>query len=74
MSGPLLSNASAAPTHEVGAADERGRRSTMSIPAERAITVYVDQRELVTLTARQLATVAAPALLGPLLYGAGLAQ
>ncbi|MDY0962231.1 formate dehydrogenase accessory sulfurtransferase FdhD [Massilia sp. CFBP9026] len=29
--------------------DERGRRSTIAIPAERPLTIYVDRRELVTL-------------------------
>jgi FdhD protein len=33
----------------VSALDERGRQSTISIPAERPLTVYVDKRELVTL-------------------------
>jgi FdhD protein len=46
---PLLSNAHAALTHPVLAIDERGRRSEISIPAERPLTVYVDKRELVTL-------------------------
>jgi len=46
---PLLSRASAGLTHEVAAFDERGRRSTLHIPAERPLTVYVDKRELVTL-------------------------
>jgi FdhD protein len=46
---PLLSNAHAGLTHEVMAVDERGRRSAISIPAERPLTVYVDKRELVTL-------------------------
>jgi FdhD protein len=46
---PLLSDACAGLTHEVEAVDERGRRSTISIPAERPLTVYVDKRELVTL-------------------------
>jgi FdhD protein len=46
---PLLSNARATLTHEVLAIDERGRHSTISIPAERPLTVYVDKRELVTL-------------------------
>lgn len=46
---PLLSEASASLTHEVEALDERGRRSRIAIPAERALTVYVDKRELVTL-------------------------
>jgi FdhD protein len=46
---PLLSDAHAALTHEVEVVDERGRRSTISIPAERPLTIYVDKRELVTL-------------------------
>jgi FdhD protein len=46
---PLLSQASAALTCEVEALDERGRSSTIHIPAERPLTVYVDKRELVTL-------------------------
>ena len=46
---PLLSTASASLTHEVDVVDERGRHSTISIPAERPLTVYVDKRELVTL-------------------------
>ncbi|MFB9244328.1 formate dehydrogenase accessory sulfurtransferase FdhD [Massilia antarctica] len=49
MSLPQLSDARAALTHEVEVLDERGRRSTISIPAERPLTVYVDKRELVTL-------------------------
>jgi FdhD protein len=46
---PLLSEASASLTHEVSVMDERGRASSISIPAERPLTVYVDKRELVTL-------------------------
>ncbi|SHG40104.1 formate dehydrogenase accessory sulfurtransferase FdhD [Massilia sp. CF038] len=46
---PVLSSASAALTHDVEVVDERGRRSTVAIPAERPLTVYVDKRELVTL-------------------------
>src|SRR6478752_4800871 len=46
---PQLSHAQASLTHEVLALDERGRISTISIPAERPLTVYVDKRELVTL-------------------------
>ena len=46
---PVLSAAAAALTHPVEVVDERGRRSTISIPAERPLTVYVDKRELVTL-------------------------
>lgn len=46
---PQLSQARAHLTHEVMALDERGRRSEISIPAERPLTVYVDKRELVTL-------------------------
>ncbi len=46
---PELSQASARLTHEVSALDERGRASTIAIPAERPLTVYVDKREIVTL-------------------------
>jgi FdhD protein len=46
---PQLSQASAALTYEVTALDERGRGSSIHIPAERPLTVYVDKRELVTL-------------------------
>jgi FdhD protein len=46
---PQLSDARAHLTHEVSVLDERGRASTISIPAERPLTVYVDKRELVTL-------------------------
>ena len=46
---PLLSSASAALTQQVEVLDERGRRSTIAIPAERPLVVYVDKRELVTL-------------------------
>ncbi len=46
---PQLSDAAAPLTHPVEVLDERGRRSTIAIPAERPLTVYVDKRELVTL-------------------------
>jgi FdhD protein len=46
---PALSNASVDLTHDVDVLDERGRSSTVAIPAERPLTVYVDKRELVTL-------------------------
>jgi FdhD protein len=46
---PVLSAARAVLTHDVLAMDERGRRATIAIPAERPLTVYVDKRELVTL-------------------------
>lgn len=46
---PQLSDSRAHLTHEVSVLDERGRASTISIPAERPLTVYVDKRELVTL-------------------------
>ena len=46
---PLLSSATVSLTREVEAMDERGRLSTIFIPAERPLTVYVDKRELVTL-------------------------
>ncbi|MDB5763181.1 MAG: fdhD1, partial [Herminiimonas sp.] len=46
---PALSNATVHLTHDVEVIDERGRLSTIAIPAERPLTVYVDKRELVTL-------------------------
>jgi FdhD protein len=46
---PQLSCASAVLTHPIDVVDERGRHSTIEIPAERALTVYLDSRELVTL-------------------------
>ena len=46
---PQLSNALVDLTYEVEVLDERGRASTIAIPAERPLTVYVDKRELVTL-------------------------
>ena len=46
---PVLSNAAADLTHAVEVMDERGRLSSIPIPAERPLTVYVDKRELVTL-------------------------
>ena len=46
---PRLTQASAALTRGVQAIDERGEVSPLAIPAERALTVYVDKREWVTL-------------------------
>ena len=46
---PFLSSAAATLTHDIDVLDERGRASTIAIPAERPLTVYVDKRELVTL-------------------------
>jgi FdhD protein len=46
---PELSLSSVALTREVEVLDEKGRRSLISIPAERPLTVYLDKRELVTL-------------------------
>jgi FdhD protein len=46
---PRLSRAAAPMTAEVEALDEFGARRRIAIPAERALTVYVDKRELVTL-------------------------
>lgn len=46
---PILSHASASLTKEIESVDERGRVSTIAIPSERPLTVYVDKRELVTL-------------------------
>jgi FdhD protein len=46
---PHLSAASAPLTREVDVLDEFGATRSISIPAERALTVFVDKRELVTL-------------------------
>ena len=46
---PHLTDARAPLTREVVVVDETGTRETVSIPAERPLTVYVDKRELVTL-------------------------
>jgi FdhD protein len=46
---PRLTNAQAPLTCEVDAVNEYGEVHKISIPAERALTVYVDKRELVTL-------------------------
>ena len=46
---PRLTSASAPLMHEVAARDEFGAERTISIPAERALTVFVDNRELITL-------------------------
>jgi len=46
---PTLTRAKAPLTCEVEVINEHGERLSMSIPAERPLTVYVDRRELVTL-------------------------
>ena len=46
---PRLTAARAALTHEVSVRDEFGAERRIAIPAERALTVFVDKRELVTL-------------------------
>jgi FdhD protein len=46
---PHLTQARAPLTREVTAVNEHGVQEGISIPAERALTVYVDKRELVTL-------------------------
>jgi FdhD protein len=46
---PRLTNACAPLVREVSVVNELGETSHVSIPAERALTVYVDKRELVTL-------------------------
>lgn len=45
---PHLSRASAPLTQEISALNEFGEATALSIPAERALTIYVDKRELVT--------------------------
>ncbi len=46
---PRLTAAHAPLTRSIDTVSETGERLTVSIPAERALTVYVDKRELVTL-------------------------
>ncbi len=46
---PRLTAARAPQTHGVRVLDEHGQQRSISIPAERALTVFVDKRELVTL-------------------------
>jgi FdhD protein len=46
---PLLTQARAPLTQAVNAVNEFGDMQTIAIPSERALTVYVDKRELVTL-------------------------
>jgi len=46
---PRLTRATAALTERVWVTDEHGQAVEVSVPAERALTVYVDKRELVTL-------------------------
>ena len=46
---PRLTESRAPLTRDVEALDEFGQRRTVTIPAERALTVFVDKRELVTL-------------------------
>ena len=46
---PRLTEARAPLTQEVAVVNEHGASETVSIPAERDLTVYVDKRELVTL-------------------------
>jgi FdhD protein len=49
MTAPVLTQASAPLTRSVQAVNAHGEAETISIPAERDLTVYVDKRELVTL-------------------------
>jgi FdhD protein len=46
---PALSAARADLTHSVQVVDEHGQYKTLAIPSERALTLYVDRREVVTL-------------------------
>src|SRR5438045_9157547 len=49
MTRPVLTEARAPLTGAVAIVDEHGDTQTISIPAERPLTLYVDRRELVTL-------------------------
>ncbi len=46
---PKLTEARAPLTQSITATNEAGEQETVSIPAERSLTVYVDKREIVTL-------------------------
>ncbi len=46
---PTLTQASAALSRTVTVVDEQGLPRELAIPAERALTVYLDQHEVVTL-------------------------
>jgi FdhD protein len=46
---PQITQSQVALTKDVQVRDERGRVSTISIPVERSLTVYLDKRELLTL-------------------------
>jgi FdhD protein len=46
---PYLTQSRVPLTHALDAVNEYGERVAMSIPSERALTVYVDKREMVTL-------------------------
>jgi len=46
---PRLTQARAPLTQSITATNEAGEQETVSIPAERSLTVYVDKREIVTL-------------------------
>ena len=46
---PRLTQASAPLTHALQVVDESGQPRAIAIPAERALTIYVDRREVVTL-------------------------
>src|SRR3954465_2173753 len=49
MTRPVLTEARAPLTRSVETVNEHGETETISIPAERDLTVFVDKRELVTL-------------------------
>lgn len=46
---PVISNARLPTTLDIVVMDERGQRQTQSIAAERALTIYLNKREIVTL-------------------------
>jgi FdhD protein len=46
---PFLTQARAPLTHRIEVMNQHGEQQSLDIPAERALTVYVDKRELVTL-------------------------
>ncbi len=46
---PQLSNNALPVTHQIDVVDEKGRKQSISIPGERALTIYLDKKEIVTL-------------------------
>jgi FdhD protein len=55
VNGPLLSNATSEVLREIQTFDHEGVHRSMQVPVERALTIFVDDKELVTLMTLGLA-------------------